>query len=473
MDDMNAFDRQLASVVLQRVGPSRPVDDAAIFTAITTTQSPKWRFQSMFSVARFVVAGAIVALFGGFLLAGLLSQPSDDMAPAAVTASPSPSTTEDVLSSMITEEVEPGVLRVLDDGAGHDLVAEPPADMTLASDGSVWLLRRSSHPDPEMWPDTPEWVDAVIRLGQSGTYPFQAAETYDYQRSLAVGPDGVAWTNIGSYGHALGMLASLDGSAWSYPAWPDGSADVAAIDAMPDGLVWVTQQVTDGPGPRVARIEDGEWTVLPALEDPTLSGFFHGAGRYFAAAPDGTAWLANGDFHRCFVAPAPQGLLYFDGTRWELVDTQVDGRSWMAGPLALGPDGTLWVYLERPSPCGASSRNGRPGYLARLDADGWRLFTAQADGVPRMVHFGYRDADMAVDADGTLWVGHYRDGVLAFDGSDWRQYLAGMDVNRVVVTPQGSVLATVRSRSENEPYSTNGSEAGLYVITPEAVAANT
>ena len=77
---------------------------------------------------------------------------------------------------------------------------------------------------------------------------------------------------------------------------------------------------------------------------------------------------------------------------------------------------------------------------------------------------------MAVDAAGTLWVGHYRDGVLAFDGSGWRQYLAGKDVNYVGVTPQGSVFAILPAGSEGEPY-VNGSEAGLYVITPEAIAA--
>jgi len=83
MDDMNAFDRQLANVVLRRVGPSEPVDDVAIFTAITTTQSPKWRFQSMFNATKFVIAGVIVALFGGFLLSGVLTQPSDESVPAA------------------------------------------------------------------------------------------------------------------------------------------------------------------------------------------------------------------------------------------------------------------------------------------------------------------------------------------------------------------------------------------------------
>jgi hypothetical protein len=88
MDDMTAFERQVAGEFVRRAGPVRPVNAAAIFTAITATQSPRLAFQSMFSATRFVVAGAIVALFGGLLLAGMLTQPSDDRLPA-VGASPS------------------------------------------------------------------------------------------------------------------------------------------------------------------------------------------------------------------------------------------------------------------------------------------------------------------------------------------------------------------------------------------------
>ena len=96
MDDMNALQRQVTVELDELMGPARPVDDAAIFTAITATQSPKWRFQSMFSATKFVVAGAIVALFGGFLLAGVLTQPSEEAVPAvgasasAAPASPPP-----------------------------------------------------------------------------------------------------------------------------------------------------------------------------------------------------------------------------------------------------------------------------------------------------------------------------------------------------------------------------------------------
>ena len=90
MDDTQTFERRVATEVIQGMGPSEPVDDAAIFTAITTTRSPKWRFGSMFSATRFVVAGAVVALFGGFLLAGVLTHPSDESLPAAVADSTAP-----------------------------------------------------------------------------------------------------------------------------------------------------------------------------------------------------------------------------------------------------------------------------------------------------------------------------------------------------------------------------------------------
>ena len=74
MDDMTAFERQVAGEFVRRAGPVHPVDAAAILTAITAATSPKRRFQTMFSATKFIVAGAIVALFGGFLLAGVLTQ---------------------------------------------------------------------------------------------------------------------------------------------------------------------------------------------------------------------------------------------------------------------------------------------------------------------------------------------------------------------------------------------------------------
>ncbi len=89
MDDVEAFDRRIAREVLRAAGPSKPVDDLAIFDAITAaTGWQEWGL-TLFSAVRFLAAAAIVALFGGFLLTSILSrQQGDDVVPAA--ASPVP-----------------------------------------------------------------------------------------------------------------------------------------------------------------------------------------------------------------------------------------------------------------------------------------------------------------------------------------------------------------------------------------------
>jgi hypothetical protein len=122
------------------------------------------RFHSMFSATRFVAAAAIVALFGGFLLTGVLTtQQGDEMIPAAVTTSPSPMTTDELLSGFVTEEVEPGVLRVVNDGV-RDLTRSPDPErgqtewgnIVAGLDGSVWVVLD----------------DGFYRLGGVGTHEY-------------------------------------------------------------------------------------------------------------------------------------------------------------------------------------------------------------------------------------------------------------------------------------------------------------
>jgi hypothetical protein len=99
MNDLVQLERLVADVAAEAAGPSRPVDVAAI-TGSATSQSPQWRVQPMFSATKYVAAGAIVALFGGFLLmaapgdqrtAGVPAAPSGQAGAAAVSASPTPS----------------------------------------------------------------------------------------------------------------------------------------------------------------------------------------------------------------------------------------------------------------------------------------------------------------------------------------------------------------------------------------------
>jgi len=113
MDDMDAFERQVAAEMVRRAGPTLPVDDAAVLTMIAATKAPKRSVQAVFGAARFVVAAVIVAAFGGLLLTVVLTQPPTkdraqavgstasiapestvpSAAPTEVAASPSPAAT--------------------------------------------------------------------------------------------------------------------------------------------------------------------------------------------------------------------------------------------------------------------------------------------------------------------------------------------------------------------------------------------
>jgi len=80
-------------------GPLSEPESGAVAAAVGRTpqrHGPRQRLRTGWSLltsdaARLVVVGAVVALFGGVLLAGELTQPSEDRVPAATSASPSPS----------------------------------------------------------------------------------------------------------------------------------------------------------------------------------------------------------------------------------------------------------------------------------------------------------------------------------------------------------------------------------------------
>lgn len=100
MDDMNAFERQVADEVVRASAPPSPVDVAAVFAA-ATSRRPRWNLPWLFGATRFVAAGIVVALFGGLLLAGILATPrADELAPAAVTPSPSASSTAEASADL-------------------------------------------------------------------------------------------------------------------------------------------------------------------------------------------------------------------------------------------------------------------------------------------------------------------------------------------------------------------------------------
>ena len=238
-------------------------------------------------------------------------------------------------------------------------------------------------------------------------------------------------------------------------------------------------------GPWAARIEGGDWTVAPAMDDPALQGAYHGEGPYVDVGPDGILWQANGFLHTSEgQTPSPRlGLFRFDGDSWQRVEPVPGTPQLQAGPLAVGPDGTLWTYLVRRDDAGES-------LLARWADDAWSVF-GSVDGVPGLDTGQGYEPRMAVDADGTLWIafdfwgernaelmltqtptrGSRKScrGLLAFDGIAWQPYLEGYCVNHVDVARDGSVWATAAMRDDGNR---DLDRAGLYVITPGAAAAS-
>jgi dipeptidyl aminopeptidase/acylaminoacyl peptidase len=145
MDDMQAIEQRLARELARRAGPSEPVDDAAIFTAITATTSPKWKFRSLFGATRFAVAAVVVALFGGFLF---IAQPSDQVGVAVPDAEGLPPVTGPAGNGLIAFARD-GDIYLGDPVTGESeaIVAGPEMDTdpVFSPDGmhlAFWRVRR-------------------------------------------------------------------------------------------------------------------------------------------------------------------------------------------------------------------------------------------------------------------------------------------------------------------------------------------
>ena len=450
MDAMNAFERQVAGEVVQAVGPLRPVDDLAMFNhVITTTQSPKARFQSMFSATKFVLAGAIVALFGGFLLAGVLTQPSDDQLPGV---GASPSATIDLLSTLVADEVEPGVFRVVSDGNPRHPY-ERLDHITIGSDGAVWVregrvdgpLRSAGDVwrvgDATSLPGAPSGdnnreayrldTDAEGRLVEAyhgglsvGRSRDDSAVVYDvpadFQPSaLAALPDDTVWASWFDMEIDVARLGVLDAEGWTEHATPEGvesirdlgyAASVSDIVTTPDGDVWVGIQDNWGGGfggGALARFDGAEWTEIQPLAGTEDSDIRISDVHDLTVAPDGSlwvlAWLVSDGLSpeiRDLVerGGAPGALFRYDGQAWETylgldVLPGIDPAevSILQGPIAVDRDGRVWASLERITQDEPTQRT-LDHHLVMFDGDSTTY-------LPQVTHV----SDLSVDDAGSLW----------------------------------------------------------------------
>jgi hypothetical protein len=407
----------------------------------------------MFSATKFVVVGVIVALFGAFLFSGVLTQPSEESAPAvgasasaqaeptdAATAAPertpeaeadSTNSTPDLLLGvdLVTKEVEPGVYRVLSDGIRDLTNGVRNVTVTPEGDAWVWVMgvprsRTASCPWDRCRHD---W--SLVRLGEPGV-------SYKVRRDnpwrLGLTADGVSIT-----GRPKGsgkVTRVFDGEAWQ-------KTDLTPYDKCAKGAIMVG---ADG-GCYKTRFADDREVVLKRID------------------PDGSRTL----YTRSTLGLGPDQFADF----W-----------------SVGPDGTIWSPVVRSSMRDGSVLDG----LVAFDGSAWSWVPYDGDAAMTDPWSG-----MAVEADGVVWVAFVRGPILSWDGDSWTEH--PLEVGRkdslfpVRSWPNGTVWFGSDARwdgttlslaepaipwgSSSQPATAPDGSAWtvidnkLYVISPEAVAA--
>jgi hypothetical protein len=309
----------------------------------------------------------------------------------------------DPLSGLVTEEVAPGVLRVINDDAGHELAALRVVEIAVGLDGAVWM---NGH-------------GGLFRLGEPGITPGTSGR---WRTELAVGTNGTVWSGDG-YG-----LRSFDGERWvTHPlgieTWAIGP-DESVWGAWPDENYWSRSQ--DGrkpPGFELARLEGDRWVGmdLTGWPDDLIGDASSPYGPGLSATADGSLWLFAAD------ASERQVLMRYDGTTWAAVPTPIDPR-WITD----GPDGS-WVLVDR----NVGTHDGET-WIARFADGTWSESRVQ---LPDATEYWSEDQVRPVVAsDGAVWLrvnlpdsagGRMHvfpegcDGVARVVGSAWTHHLAG------------------------------------------------
>jgi hypothetical protein len=307
-------------------GPGRHIDALAMTRAVATRPS-----RSRFSPTRLVLAGGIAAVVLVTLAVVTRPTPPELQQQVVPAASASPSAPATVLPGLVTEEVEPGVLRVVRDDAGHDLDDGHPDfrydldRMTIAPDGTVWLNVTYHHTDNGV--GTPE-APLIWALGRPGV---------------------------------LGIADGIPRSAWNLIPLRDGS-----ILVMGDPMVRIDERgVTIEARAPVRQVYGG---TLWRIEPSELAGIAPGEtpGGRLEMLWDGGAWTALSDIGRSVASPMDLCQATYQGVA-------CDSGLYLAGTrinqVAVAPDGAIWAVGDFEGQGGGLYRISPPESRRRSDAD--------------------------------------------------------------------------------------------------------
>lgn len=387
---------------------------------------------ALVSALKFVAAGLIIGLFGGFLLAGALTTQPVDRAPATVTDPPSPMTAARLLTMAETVEVAPGVRQVIDDGV-RDLAVVDGTGLVRGRDGGMWLLSD----------------DRFLRIGAEDTHEWpagQAGSVSDFE----VAPDSTVWT-VQAGPDDRSAVRSFDGDAWTLHA---PSSDTRALEVAAGGTVWTFWQ---DPGSETVALgylagEDrrlvAEWPVSE----------LYGGDLYLT--DDDEVWVSGAPQYR-----VAKPMLY------NLVDGALQ-REYEDSVVAadVGPDGTAWVVsLDKLIRLAGADDGAAP--------ESWSLPDAMtADwGATSDWTFLPGDAFRAA-SDGSIWFAlratsgppaseERCGGVARFDGTTWLgPFLPDQCVGSIELAADGSAWLLAHAADSGDDV------VDLFVVTPETAS---
>jgi hypothetical protein len=355
MDEVTAFERRLAKGFQGLMGPSEPVDDAAILAVITSTQSPNPSVRTTFGAVKLVIAAAIVILVGGLVLDGVLLTQTDDQ---PLPMGTSPSSGQGPLLQWTRVVPDQGVLKLPDSPrnisatrvawVGHRFVlADEDAGVTSTStDGTSWardpLATDQDYHEALLMGSHASWRDSLVGWKyesdgmQIARPPDQPVAKYDFGGwvgSVGIGPAGIVAVVQSDSGdgdlHSSGWHSS-DGDRWTrIPEFPANMQDVVGVA---DGFIAL-----------------GE--LAPCDGCPSDAGIWH--------SPDGLTWrLVGPTIWEGKIAPWDGGALLTDGEgRFDLWTSEGLWKLPMAAeipawpsdqgrPIGAGPFGIVSIAVE-------------------------------------------------------------------------------------------------------------------------------
>jgi hypothetical protein len=242
---------------------------------------------------------------------------------------------------LVTEEVEPGVERIISDGAGHDLDETHPTNrydtdgIAIAADGTVWLTTtyhgsdNTDHDGSFVWalgqPDTytRDGLDGLVPLADGTLLVVKGYgdEVVRFDGDASVPDDGPMLRQMADGG----LLLRIDGADLAGQL-PEG--EVASIGDL--YAVWDPEW--DGWSMPLERLDRNVWTgdysCWPGSED--------------------TDWGLDGDGVSCARGrrwAAGEPTTYLAGTSIRQLAAAPDGSVWAVGEYDGGPGGLYRITL--------------------------------------------------------------------------------------------------------------------------------